>query len=295
MQHALAYAETGHLCVSTLHANNANQTLDRILNFFPETAHSQILMDLSLHLKAIVAQRLCHGIDGKRVAAVEMMTNTPYISDLIQKGKIDVIKEAMTQSKDVQQTFDEALYELTVEQKISQEEALRHADSRNNLSLKFRLEKGSSKASSAIMKEISFNERAPFERYRTFRIRPMKVSRERRPDIIEVLTKAVCHVFLEKGLDFDDENPDIEVQYAFGIESAAKLKLKPIRHESDQLVDITPDNEDTATLLVNVRDLNNKLDVWRINASRTISGPLKNQDQINKELTDILADYPDGS
>jgi hypothetical protein len=110
-----------------------------------------------------------------------------------------------------------------------------------------------------------------------------------------VLTKAVCHVFLEKGLDFDDENPDIEVQYAFGIESAAKLKLKPIRHESDQLVDITPDNEDTATLLVNVRDLNNKLDVWRINASRTISGPLKNQDQINKELTDILADYPDGS
>jgi twitching motility protein PilU len=295
MQHALAYAETGHLCVSTLHANNANQTLDRILNFFPETAHSQILMDLSLHLKAIVAQRLCHGIDGKRVAAVEIMTNTPYISDLIQKGKIDVIKEAMTQSKDVQQTFDEALYELTVEQKISQEEALRHADSRNNLSLKFRLEKGSSKASSAIMKEISFNKRAPFERYRTFRIRPMKVSRERRPDIIEVLTKAVCHVFLEKGLDFDDENPDIEVQYAFGIESAAKLKLKPIRHESDQLVDITPDNEDTATLLVNVRDLNNKLDVWRINASRTISGPLKNQDQINKELTDILADYPDGS
>ena len=295
MQHALAYAETGHLCVSTLHANNANQALDRILNFFPETAHSQTLMDLSLHLKAIVAQRLCHGINGKRVAAVEMMTNTPYISDLIQKGKIDVIKEAMTQSKDVQQTFDEALYELTTTQQISQEEALRHADSRNNLSLKFRLEKGSRKDPSAINKEISFNKRAPFERYRTFRIRPLKVSRERRPDIIEVLTKAVCHVFLAKGLEFDSDNPDIEVRYAFGIESARKLKLKPIKHESDQLVDITPDNEDTATLLINVRDLKNKLDVWRINASRPLSGPLKNQGQVNKELSDILADYPDGS
>lgn len=295
MQHALAYAETGHLCVSTLHANNANQALDRILNFFPETAHSQILMDLSLHLKAIVAQRLCHGIDGKRVAAVEIMTNTPYISDLIQKGKIDVIKEAMTQSKDVQQTFDDALYELTTEHKITQEEALRHADSRNNLSLKFRLEKGSRKNPSAIKKEISFNKRAPFERYRTFSIRPMKVSRERRPDIIEVLTKAVCHVFLAKGLEFESDNPDIEVRYAFGIESAMKLKLKPIRHESDQLVDITPDDENTATLLINVRDLSNKLDVWRVNASRPVSGRLENQDQINKELTDILADYPDGS
>jgi twitching motility protein PilU len=295
MQHALAYAETGHLCVSTLHANNANQALDRILNFFPETAHSQILMDLSLHLKAIVAQRLCHGIDGKRVAAVEMMTNTPYISDLIQKGKIDVIKEAMTQSKDVQQTFDDALYELTTEHKITQEEALRHADSRNNLSLKFRLEKGSRKNPSAIKKEISFNKRAPFERYRTFSIRPMKVSRERRPDIIEVLTKAVCHVFLAKGLEFESDNPDIEVRYALGIESASKLKLKPISHESDQLVDITPDDENTATLLINVRDLRNKLDVWRVNASRPVSGQLENQDQINKELTDILADYPDGS
>lgn len=294
MQHALAYAETGHLCVSTLHANNANQTLDRILNFFPETAHSQILMDLSLHLKAIVAQRLCHGIDGKRVAAVEMMTNTPYISDLIQKGKIDVIKEAMTQSKGEQQTFDDALYELTRNQKISQEEALRHADSRNNLSLKFRLEKGSMQEPTATKKEVAFNKRAPFEQYRTFMIRPMKVSRERRPDIIEVLTRGICHAFIEKGLEFDNENPDIEIQYAFGLEHAKKIKLKPIQHESDKLLDITPDDEDTATLLVNVRDLNSKQDVWRINASRPVSGPLLSQDEVNKELSTILKDFPAG-
>jgi twitching motility protein PilU len=292
MQHALAYAETGHLCVSTLHASNANQALDRILNFFPETAHSQILMDLSLHLKAIVAQRLCHGIGDKRVAAVEIMTNTPYISDLIQKGKVDVIKEAMTQSKGVQQTFDDALYELTCDQKITQEEALRHADSRNNLSLKFRLEKGALTDPTAAKKEVAFNKRAPFESYHTFMIRPMKVSRERRPDIIEVLTKGICHVFLEKGLEFSTEDPDIEIRYAFGLESTKKIKLKPIKHESDQLVDITPDTEDMGTLLVNVRDLRTKQDVWRANASRPLSGPLQSQEQINKELSAILKDYP---
>lgn len=292
MQHALSYAETGHLCVSTLHANNANQALDRILNFFPETAHSQILMDVSLHLKAIVAQRLCHGSNGKRVAAVEMMINTPYISDLIQKGKIDVIKEAMTQSKTVQQTFDQALYELTRAGKISQDEALLHADSRNNLSLKFRLEQGTLKGPVATKNEMSFNRKAPFEKFRSFLIRPMKVSRERRPDIIEVLTKGFCHVFMEKGLEFDSENPDIEVQYAFGIEKLDKLKLKKIKNPSDALVDITEDDEDIATLLVNIRDRKSGKDVWRLNASRPMSGPLLSQQEINEELTTILKAYP---
>lgn len=292
MQQALAYAETGHLCVSTLHANNANQTLDRILNFFPETAHSQILMDLSLHLRAIVAQRLCHGTDGKRVAAVEIMSNTPYIADLIRKGKIDVIKEAMTQSKTGQQTFDEALYDLARAGKISQEEALRHADSRNNLSLKFRLEQGSLEGATPAKKEVSFNKKAPFEQYRTFRIRRMKVSRERRPDIIEVLTKGVCHVFVEKGLELNNDDPDIEIQYAFGLDSTDELKLEPIKHESDSIVDFTPDDEKMGTLLVNIRDLNTKHDVWRINASRPVSGPLLSQDEINRELATILSDYP---
>lgn len=293
MQHALAYAETGHLCVSTLHASNANQAIDRILNFFPETAHTQILMDMSLHLKAIVAQRLCHGIGDKRVAAVEMMLNTPYIADLIQKGKVDVIKEAMTQSKTVQQTFDEALYQLTIDGKITQEEALRHADSRNNLSLRFRLEKGAfRKEPSPLKKEVMFNRKAPFDHYKTFRIHPLKVSRERRPDIIEVLTKGICRVFNEKGLDFDDEDPDLEIQYALGIESVKKLKLKSMKNKSDSLVDLAPDDETMGTLLVNIRDLKNKLDVWRVNASRPVSGPLLSQDEINRELATVLGEYP---
>ena len=294
MQHALAYAETGHLCVATLHANNANQTLDRILNFFPETAHAQILMDLSLHLKAIVAQRLCHGSNGKRVAAVEMMINTAYISDLIQKGKIDVLKEAMTQSKTEQVTFDEALYDLTLAGKITQEEALRHADSRNNMSLKFRLEKGALKAADSPKLEVAFNRKAPFEQYKTFGIRPLKVSRERRPDMIEILTKAICHIFMEKGMVFDGDNPDIEVRYAFGLESTKKLKLKSIKNKSDSIMDIAPDDETVGTLLVSIRDLKLKQDVWRVNASRNISGPLKTQQEINSELAIILAEFPPG-
>ena len=94
MQHALAYAETGHLCLSTLHANNANQTLDRIINFFPETAHRQLFVDLSLHLQAIISQRLIPSTDGMRVPAVELLLRTPYIADLIQKGEIHGIKDA---------------------------------------------------------------------------------------------------------------------------------------------------------------------------------------------------------
>jgi twitching motility protein PilU len=144
MEHAIAYAETGHLCLSTLHANNANQALDRIINFFPDSAHRQLFLDLSLNLKGVVSQRLVRGINKKRVPAVEVMLLTSYISELIQKGDIHSIKEAMEQGKQRgMQTFDQALYELYNAGKVSMEEALKHADSRNNLSLKIRLNEGS--------------------------------------------------------------------------------------------------------------------------------------------------------
>lgn len=143
MQHAMAYAETGHLCLSTLHANNANQTVDRIINFFPDSAHHQLFLDLSLNLRAVISQRLVSGIDGKRVPAVEIMLKSPYISELIEKGDIDTIKEAMEKSPDIgMQTFDQSLYELYRAGKISTEEALANADSRTNLLLKIRLSEG---------------------------------------------------------------------------------------------------------------------------------------------------------
>ncbi|MGD8558469.1 MAG: PilT/PilU family type 4a pilus ATPase [Gammaproteobacteria bacterium] len=140
MQHAISYAETGHLCLSTLHANNAAQTLDRIVNFFPETAHHQLLVDLSLNLRAIVSQRLIGGLDGKRIPAVEVLLNTPYISELIQKGEFDKLTEAMEHnSEQGMHTFDQALFELLQQGKISEEEAMRNANSRNNLTLRINL------------------------------------------------------------------------------------------------------------------------------------------------------------
>lgn len=140
MQQALAYADTGHLCLSTLHATNAAQTLERIINFFPEKAHHQLHMDLSLNLRAIISQRLVIGTDKKRLPATELMINTPHIADLIQKGNINEIPTAIEQGNDVgMQTFDQALFNLYQTEKISLEEALEHADSYNNLSLRIRL------------------------------------------------------------------------------------------------------------------------------------------------------------
>lgn len=139
MKHAISYAETGHLCLSTLHANNANQTLDRIVNFFPESAHHQLFIDLSEHLRAIISQRLVPTIDGNRIPAVEIMIRTPYIADLIGKNDIDSLKDAMKDgSPHGMQTFDQALFRLYQDGRISEEQAMAHADSRNDLGLTIR-------------------------------------------------------------------------------------------------------------------------------------------------------------
>ncbi|MGK7295669.1 MAG: PilT/PilU family type 4a pilus ATPase [Candidatus Wenzhouxiangella sp. M2_3B_020] len=140
MRHAIAYADTGHLCLSTLHSNNANQTLDRIINFFPESAHHQLFVDLSEHLKAVVSQRLVPTVDGEgRIPAVEILLGTPYISDLILKRDLDSLKDAMKEGGQAgMQTFDQALVELYQSGKITEEQALNHADSRNDLGLAIR-------------------------------------------------------------------------------------------------------------------------------------------------------------
>ncbi len=142
MDYAIAFAETGHLCLSTLHANSANQALDRIINFFPEDRRSQLLMDLSLNLKAVISQRLIPNKTGQgRVAAVEVMINSPLISDLILKGEIHGIKELMSKSTEAgMQTFDQALFKLYEDGLITYDEAMRNADSQNDLRLKIKLE-----------------------------------------------------------------------------------------------------------------------------------------------------------
>ncbi len=143
MEHALAFAETGHLCLSTLHANNANQALDRIINFFPEERHKQLFMDLSLNLQGFVSQRLIPTVDGKRAAAIEILLGTPRVCDLIKQGKVDEIKEVMEKSENQgMKTFDSALFDLYKSGRISLEEALKNADSKNNLRLRIQLSEG---------------------------------------------------------------------------------------------------------------------------------------------------------
>ena len=140
MEHALAFAETGHLAISTLHANNANQALDRIINFFPEERRNQLLLDLSLNLRAFVSQRLIKTIDGKRAAAVEILLGTPLVQDMIRRGDVHEIKEVMQKSENLgMQTFDRALYKLVEEGRIDTEEALKNSDSPNNLRLSLSL------------------------------------------------------------------------------------------------------------------------------------------------------------
>ena len=147
MKHALAYAETGHLCLATLHANNANQAIERVISFFPKEGKAGLLLGVSLNLVAIISQRLVPGTQTKRVAAVEVLINTPYISDLIQKPKLEEIKEVMANNNDIGMcTFDQSLFRLFSSGRINEENALHNADSRNDLSLKIRLAKEGARA-----------------------------------------------------------------------------------------------------------------------------------------------------
>ncbi|GIX32083.1 MAG: twitching motility protein PilT [Lysobacterales bacterium] len=144
MEYAIQFAETGHLCLCTLHANNANQALDRIINFFPEDRRSQLLMDLSLNLKAIVAQQLIPTVDGKgRRVAMEILLGTPLVQDYIREGEVHKLKEVMKESTNLgMKTFDQHLYELYMAGEISYEDALRHADSANEVRLRIKLSQG---------------------------------------------------------------------------------------------------------------------------------------------------------
>jgi twitching motility protein PilU len=140
MEAALTFAETGHLCLGTLHSNNANQAIERIMNFFPPERHTQIYLQLSLNLRAIIAQRLIPALEGKRVAALEILMDTPRIRDLIRRGEVETLKEGMEQGvQEGCQTFDQSLFLLFKEGKISLEQALINADSTNNLRLKIKL------------------------------------------------------------------------------------------------------------------------------------------------------------
>ncbi len=158
MEHAIAFAETGHLCLTTLHANSTNQALDRIINFFPEDRRSQLLMDLSLNLKALISQRLVTKIEGEgRIPAVEIMINTPLMQDLIFKGDVHEMKPLMAKSNaEGMKTFDQSLFDLFEDRKINYEDALRNADSLNDIRLRIKLESDTARKMGIVEDHRSF-------------------------------------------------------------------------------------------------------------------------------------------
>ena len=168
MDYAIAFAETGHLCLATLHANSTNQALDRIINFFPEERRAQLLMDLSLNMRAFVAQRLIPRRDGKgRVPAVEVMLNSPLVSDLIFKGDVGGIKEIMKKSRELgMQTFDQSLFDLYEAGLITYEDALRNADSLNDLRLEIKLQGQGSEEPQHVLRHRQSRHRPGDERVR---------------------------------------------------------------------------------------------------------------------------------
>ena len=182
MEHAITFAETGHLCLGMLHANNANQTMDRIINFFPEERRNQLLMDLSVNLRAIISQRLVRTVDGKgRKAAIEILINTPAIAERIFKGEFHEIKGIMNKSRELgMRTFDWALFELYNDGHISYEEALRNADSANELRLNIKLKSKRGEPASVAVASLSLHEEPSAEELEQKRQEEMKKQEEKK-------------------------------------------------------------------------------------------------------------------
>ena len=200
MEHAIAFAETGHLCLGTLHANSANQTIDRVINFFPEERRNQLLMDLSANLRAIVSQRLVRTEDGKgRKAAIEILLNTPSIAERIFKGAFGDIKALMDKSRELgMRTFDWALFELYNDGHISYEEAIRNADSANELRLALKLKSRRGEPESASGLSLSFDKEPSPEEVKAMRDAEMEAQRQRKRELED---QELQKKLKEKGLD----------------------------------------------------------------------------------------------
>jgi twitching motility protein PilU len=185
MEHAIAFAETGHLCLSTLHANSASQTMERIINFFPEERRTQLLMDLSANLRAIVSQRLVRTQDGKgRVAAIEILLNTPTIAEKIFKGEFNELKGVMNKSRELgMRTFDWALFELYNEGLISYDEAIRNADSANELRLNIKLKSERGEPETAAGLSLSLHDAPTPEEVEAIRKEELRKQQEKREEL----------------------------------------------------------------------------------------------------------------
>lgn len=283
---ALRYAETGHLCLSTLHANNANQAIERFLNLFPADSRLQKRRELAQHLQAIVAQRLIKTLDKQRTPAVEILINTPQISRLIEKAETDAIKDAMASgSNSVSQTFDDAIYQLIHKQRISHKEGLRMADSRIDLGLRFQYERKKKHQESHRQEKYWVNPKVNFGRYKTLRISAKKKTTERRPEIATLLDHAIQQAVKERGYQIYDQQPDLLLKYAYGLRHQQDINLQT---ENDQ--DAPPSSE--TGLAVKVKDVETGDTVWYMTIARPTGQALPEQQELDIEMAHLFASLP---
>ncbi len=289
MKSAINYAETGHLCLATLHANNACQAFDRVLSFYPAEEHQHIRQDLSRNLKAIISQRLPLGIDGKRIAAFEILTDTPYIKDLISKGKIDEITEVISQQDSGCQSFENALYELAEAGKITQAEALKYADSKNNLDLRFRLE--GKKEIQKIHKKVAFDQLAQFSDYNSYCLKKVRFPEESK-DRIPMIEEAFRAALMSKGLIETHHQPDLEVQYILVTKERDADKLGRVEHAVSADVNFPEKAKRQALLRINLLDTDTHKVVWQVTASTEMSETVRPQSDMNKDADFLFDQFP---
>ncbi len=282
-QQAIRYAETGHLCLSTLHATSADQALDRMLNFFPVEEQRRVRQDLAMHLVAILGQRLANGVDDKRVAAVEIMMKTPYIAKLIDSGETSKIKEAMNSSeKDSCQTFDESLFQLIRQQRISKEEGMRLADSRINLGLRFRLGDASPNIgfNAKHWTSPNFTEGS----YRSAQIMPKNVHSDTRPEMDEALKRALEQGITGRAYTLNEDKPDLIFKYAFGLHRSQGL-------DDEEAAENTPQRIESG-LAIHAQDRESGKIVWKLIATRPLGQQPHSQQEFNVEMENLLGALP---
>lgn len=274
MKKAIAYAESGHLCLSTLHANSANEAIDRIINFFDDTAHKQLFNDLSGHLKAIICQRLPIGKQGKRIAAVEIMINTPLISNLIHRGEVSKIKEAMSKKKgEGCQTFDDSLFELVRKGMLEQDVALQHADSRNDLALRFRLEGTTEEKTDPIIKEINYAKGLVFAHYHTYSLLKYKVDKIS-GETDRLLENAIQKAMVQKGFNWEAQNSNLELRYSLTLNQVG--------------------NSVNGIILMNISDVKSQKSIWRAKGSRSLEAHNLAEWDLEQDIDELLKAFPPG-
>ncbi len=286
MKKAIAYAETGHLCLSTLHASSASDAIDRIVNFFPSEAHKQLCTDLSSHLRAIVSQRLPVGVGGKRVAALEIMINTPYIAGLIHEGEFSKLKEALEKEKgEGCKSFDSSLFDLVQQGKIAKEVALNNADSRNNLALRFRLEGTEAVVDEKVLKDVAFSRAANYDDYETYRMQAIALKGEK-PLRMQNVEDAIQNAMIAKGLSVTDEDPDMEIRY---------YTTKPADPSEGQgISELDREMQKHGSLCIMMVDIKTQKTVWRVKAPKYGISTTTPQNEVNQKLEKVMEDFPPG-